>query len=242
VSFYIFCGGDGLGKTTIAKILAALINVPYFKFPYGSDNDTEEEVYSGKRIRAILNDKENTCDPVAFQALQLINKLEAVSVLRELERKYGIVLVDRWSLSALIYGKVDGVDMVWNEKICKMFDDQIKPSIMFIFTGKSFKKDKDIYGEKQDTINRLYGEYLNKHRDGKNVIEINVTGKSKDAVALEVLGHIVRDVLKNKSQCEGTLSMSNVVFHANQTNVKCDADNMCKEPDLSKSCYDSMVI
>jgi thymidylate kinase len=203
VSFYIFCGADGLGKTTIAKLLAAKLEKPYFKFPYGSDNDTKEIIYSGQRIREILNN-DHQCDPVAFQALQLINKLEAVPELRAFELKHGIVLVDRWSLSALIYGEVDGVDRTWNEKICKLFDNQIQPAIIFIFTGIPFKNDGDKYGKKQQAIAKLYEDYCVEHVDGKRFIRVDVTGKSIDTVAFEVLGHIVRDVMKTKSPVMST--------------------------------------
>ena len=160
MAIFVICGPDNRGKTTIAKNISSMIGIPYLKFPYGSDNDTLEEVYSGKRIRAILN-KEYVCDPIAFQALQLINKMEAIPYLHELERVFGSVIVDRWNLSAIIYGTVDGVDPEWNTRICKFFDDQIKPSLMFILTGKPFKVDDDIYGGKQQLeVAHLYDEYI----------------------------------------------------------------------------------
>jgi thymidylate kinase len=239
VSFYIFCGADGLGKTTIAKLLAQKLEKPYFKFPYGSDNDTEEIIYSGQRIRQILN-KDHTCDPVAFQALQLINKLEAVPVLKALELKHGIVLVDRWSLSALIYGEVDGVDRVWNNKICKFFDSQIQPAIMFIFTGTPFKNDGDKYGKKQQAIAALYDNYCKEHADNKLIVKIDVTGKSIETVAFEVLSHIVRDAMKIKPLITSTTS---TVVHAKEGQQFSLTDTQKdKNPDKSSHCYDSMVI
>lgn len=238
MGFYIFCGGDGLGKTTVAKYISAFICKPYFKFPYGSDGDTVKEIYSGKRIRAILNDKEHTCDPVAFQALQLVNKLEAVAVLKELERKHGIVFVDRWSLSALIYGAADGVDREWNEIICKFFDDQIKPSLMFIFVGKPFKNDGDRYGAKQKAIAEMYEDYIGEHLNDMTVVEINVTDKSIDAVSFEVLGHITRDILaKRLMSCATT---STVVRSAK--NIVQSTPTVNEETRALKSCFDSMVI
>lgn len=223
MAFYIFCGGDGLGKTTVAKLISKRLEKPYFKFPYGSDNDSEEPVYSGLRIREILNG-EHACDPVAFQALQLINKLEAIPVLKALELMYGIVLVDRWSLSALIYGEVDGVDRKWNDTICKFFDSRIQPTIMFIFTGTPFKNDGDKYGEKQQAIADLYDNYLVAHADDKRIIRIDVTGKSIETVIFEVLGHIA----KNTMTSDDAPAINDI--------------RKCKEPDTSKSCFDSMVI
>jgi thymidylate kinase len=193
---FVLCGGDNVGKTTIAKKLAATTNIPYFKFPYGSDNDTIEDVYSGKRIRSILNG-EFQCDPIAFQALQLINKMEAIPHLRKLEQHYGAVIVDRWNLSAVIYGAIDGVDIVWNTKICKFFDDQIKPSLMFVLTGKPFKIDKDIYGQHQEEIQKMYLDYVAEHADDPSVIEIKIIDengkhKSQNSIGFEILTHIVK--------------------------------------------------
>lgn len=209
---YVFCGGDGKGKTTIAKRLAELFGKPYFKFPYGSDNDTVNDIYTGIEIRKILNDKENKCNAVAFQSLQFVNKLEGIPEILKLEQKYGVVFIDRWWISALIYGIVDGVDIKWSISLNAILDLKMLPTILFIFTGQSFKKDNDIYGEKQAKVDVLYEQfyednksmYFDDVRKGPMMIKIDVTDKTIDEVTLEVLSHIALTLLpgeiEHKSQ------------------------------------------
>lgn len=212
MAIFVICGPDNVGKTTAGKKISMATRMPYVKFPYGSDNDTPQSVYSGQRIRAILN-KEFVCDPIAFQALQLINKLEAIPYIRELEKMYGSVIVDRWSLSAIIYGTVDGVDAVWNTTICKFFDDQIQPSLMFILTGKPFKVDDDIYGgEQQLEVARLYEDYVINHANDPSVIEIRIVDKdnnyrSEESIDYEILCHITKYLNKKIHDAEWATSV-----------------------------------
>ena len=196
MSIYVFCGGDGKGKTTIAKRLSGLLEGKYFKFPYGSDNDSDTPIYSGLVIREILNDKANKCHSAAFQALQFVNKLEAIPIIEKLEKEYGSIFVDRWWLSALVYGKADGVDEVWSQMLYDMLDRKLRPTLLFIFVGKSFKTDDDIYGKKQAKIDELYEAYCTAHEKDPIIVRIDVTGKSIDEVTVEVLSYIVKSKTK----------------------------------------------
>jgi thymidylate kinase len=203
--------------------------MPRVKFPYGSDNDAED-IYSGLKIRELLNNKENPCDPVAFQALQLVNKLEAIDHILALEAKYGMVFIDRWSLSAIIYGAADGVDVVWSEKIAKWFDDRIKPTLMFVFTGKAFKKDNDIYGEKQVDVRNMYEEFCVKNEDNPNVIEIVVTDKTVEMVAFEVLCHIVTDMRKVPKPNISTVTTTRPIKCGDSTQPRVSTHSVVCEP------------
>ncbi|MFA5394920.1 MAG: hypothetical protein WC346_02765 [Methanogenium sp.] len=198
MSIFIFCGGDGLGKTTITKQISTLLDMPYVKYPYGSDNNADAALYSGKVIREILNDKEHTCDPTAFQALQFVNKLEAMPIITQLEAKFGAVFIDRCWLSAKVYGGVDNVDDAWSDMLCRYCDSLMPPTLLFVFIGKPFKKDNDIYGEKQLKIAELYNTYCESQCNNDTVVVIDVTDKSIMEVTLECLGHITKAIITNK--------------------------------------------
>ncbi len=200
----IFCGPDGVGKTTAAQKFSKLFEAPYVKFPYGSDNNPKATSYSGKVIRDILNDVEHSCNPVAFQALQFVNKIETVPVIKSLEKEFGVVFIDRWSPSALVYGEIDGVDKVWTEYLCKTLDDLLQPTLLFVFVGEPFRKDRDIYGEKQEKVRELYEKYCASQIDNATVVRVDVTNKSLAEVHAECLFYITK-VIFTKKPSDGIL-------------------------------------
>lgn len=61
-------GPDGFGKSTLCALLSDALNAELIKFP----NVAFE---SGKRIYQILN-RELPFEPMSFQALQIVNRLE----------------------------------------------------------------------------------------------------------------------------------------------------------------------
>ena len=147
-----FEGADRLGKTTQAKLLAEKLNCKYIKFP-------NEELYSGKIIRRILN-KELPFEPTSFQALQTLNKLESVNAIKKANKKDGNVVLDRYSLSCIVYGVADGLPEEW---VLATNEYLIQPDLTFIMFGIPFETDNDIYGDKehQEKIQELYSLYGN---------------------------------------------------------------------------------
>jgi thymidylate kinase len=198
MSIFIFCGPDGVGKTTAAKEFSKLFEAPYIKFPYGSDGNPDATAHSGRVIREILNNTEHPCNPVAFQALQYLNKIETIPLIEALEKEFGIVFIDRWFPSALIYGEVDGIDRAWNGFLCKSLDDLLQPTLLFVFVGEPFKKDNDIYGNKQERIRELYEKYCASQINNPTVVRIDVTGKTLEEVHAECFYHIVNAMLTKK--------------------------------------------
>lgn len=198
MSVFIFCGPDGVGKTTAAKFFSEFFEMPYVKFPYGSDGNNKASAYSGRVIREILNDTEHPCNPVAFQALQFVNKVETVPLIQSLEEEFGVVFVDRWFPSAWVYGEVDGVNTAWSESLCKVLDGMLQPTLLFVFIGEPFRKDNDIYGEKQQEIRELYEKYCIAQADNPTVVRINVDGRSIEDVQTECLYYITEAILTKK--------------------------------------------
>jgi len=138
-------GGDGLGKSCQAKLLAEKLKCKYIKFP-------NEELWSGKRIRQILN-KELPFEPASFQALQIINRLETFENLDPADD----YVFDRGTLSGIVYGCADGLPDEWVKKVCGFVPEA---DVTFIFYGTPFCKDADIYSDDdyQQKIRDLYME------------------------------------------------------------------------------------
>lgn len=171
-------GADGLGKTTQAKLLAEKLNCKYIKFP-------NEDKFSGKRIRELLN-FEHFFEPASFQALQIINRLESLEMMREAETKDGGIILDRFSLSGIVCGLVDGLPEEWLREVIGFLPT---PDLTFLFVGDPYTQDKDVYGdaEKQAKIAELY---LKEAKNSPGRIELIYNGKSIEAVHEEILGKL----------------------------------------------------
>jgi dTMP kinase len=107
-------GCDGVGKTTVAKLLAEKIGAQYLKFP---DRTTP----TGKVIDTMLRGGgwlgEKTyldMEPTTYQALNVVNRLEHFGTLDRCHQNQALHLVcDRYIQSAFVYGGQDNVNPEW---------------------------------------------------------------------------------------------------------------------------------
>lgn len=102
-----------------------------------------------------------------FQFVQFLNKwLFQTRVLPELLKNFDYVIFDRWSLSAIIYGNVTGVNDHFNLWLYKRLK---KADITFIIHGTSFRRKSttdDSYekdAELQSKVKDAYIEWFSKH-------------------------------------------------------------------------------
>lgn len=98
-------GCDGVGKTTVAKKLAERIGAAYLKFP---DRTTP----TGQVIDVMLTEA-MAHDPVVFQALNVVNRLEYARQLLFSQGAFQHAVCDRYEQSAYVYGEQDGLDPAW---------------------------------------------------------------------------------------------------------------------------------
>jgi dTMP kinase len=171
----VFEGQDGLGKTTQALLLAKKLGCEYIKLP-------NEKVFSGQILRKILN-KELPFEPASFQALQVIDKMLAAKEILAAEAESGFVILDRFLLSSIAYGKADGLPEDWIDDINKFL---LKPDVTFLFEGESFKLDKDIYGSKehQAKVAEIYTTC-----DDPSIVHINAN-RDIDAIHREICARV----------------------------------------------------
>lgn len=100
-------GGDACGKATQTKLLAERLGGTRFSFP---DYDTP----TGRAIRENLQG-EWFCtakDVLVLQSLMFVNRFEVLPRIREAHR-HGPVVLDRYWISGVVYGAVEGLDPEW---------------------------------------------------------------------------------------------------------------------------------
>jgi thymidylate kinase len=137
-----FEGGDGLGKSTQAKIIAENLRsqgkrVACVKLP-------AYDRLTGKLIRKMLKSGTAVTFPNVFQIFQWLDKIIfQLFYMRALLKSNDYVLFDRWHVSMWAYGLAGGAD----EKMTNMLiDTLVKPDITFVFHGKSKREEKtDFY-------------------------------------------------------------------------------------------------
>jgi len=109
--FIVLEGSDCAGKTTQAKRLADRLRdttgreVLHLSFP--------SDTYAGTLARDCIGN----APALLIQSVMTIDKYAFASQIRTCLRKGGIVVSDRWTQSAEVYGVEDGLDHDWLLKI-----------------------------------------------------------------------------------------------------------------------------
>lgn len=169
-------GVDATGKTTLVENLINHYTKQGLKITYTHFPRYNTPI--GKVIKQVL-DKKLTMHPSSFQMLCSADRLEwSTNEYLKLKEEYDIVIVDRYTTSALVYGMLDGLD---EEEI--LFNDRriVKPDInIILFTSidtliKRLEKrniSTTLY-EKQDIMKKALEKYLELYRFYPSVTYIN---------------------------------------------------------------------
>jgi len=112
-------GLDGCGKTSVGEAVAKVLDGTLLHFP-------NDDGVTGPMIRSYLRGGWKTTGeeevpengPLAFQCLQLVNRMEAFYRLKDAGQstREHLVLSRYWQ-SGLVYGELDGLDREWLKKI-----------------------------------------------------------------------------------------------------------------------------
>lgn len=146
-------GPDGTGKDTITDILHKKISDSYVvRFP-------DRKNVTGRVIDKILSREIEFPDPLAFQSLQVCNKIETLITIDNLpEINPKIFIFCRYYESTMVYGKLDNIPVYLSQKINSVLPQS---TITFILHGKKYCTDNEHYEdiEKQKKITQYYQDF-----------------------------------------------------------------------------------
>ena len=177
-------GPDKVGKETQSKLLlsqlrmtghrATLVEVPV------------HDVLTYKVIYWMLQNGLAMTRPNMFQWFQYANKrLFQEYTLPDLEKTNDYVILDRWDLSAIVYGAASGASSERTEELCARLR---KPDLTLVLHGKShIDRRDDVYEKNNDLqlrVRALYHDWATKHEDCELI--------SCEGSRMEVHGRIVK--------------------------------------------------
>jgi len=119
-------GMDASGKATHTKLLAeklggVVIDFPHYSTPVGhlikSHLLSEWKATPRQEMNFGWRQDNQHLDPMVFQCLQTINRLEKLGDIYAAIHSGKTVVFDRYWASAVVYGGLDGLDVEWIKKI-----------------------------------------------------------------------------------------------------------------------------
>ena len=203
-------GGDACGKATQAKILADRLQARLFSFPayetltgdairgnlaggYEGWQAMSYRDHAGRTFEAadaasIMGWRESKrMNALVLQSLMLVNRMELGAELRGAARQ-GPVVIDRYDASSLVYGKVDGIDPAWIQRVNEQLP--VRPDLYILLdvpVEESFRRRperRDRYEKDRPFMAKIRAEYLElfKTRGAQNAgwITIDATGELED--------------------------------------------------------------
>lgn len=171
-------GPDQVGKATQTKMLAEM-----FRF-LGSSVAQVEIPFKDPLIHPLiywmLANGSAKKYPNLFQFVQFLNKFIFQTIfLLPLMLNSDFIILDRWSISSIVYGDATGVNKTFNRFL---FWFLVKADYTFILTGKTYKRNdaQDVY-EKDDSLQRAvrigYVDWVLENPEGHFLISNEGTKK-----------------------------------------------------------------
>ncbi len=180
-------GGDKVGKQTQTEMLYDALaenhSVTLVEIP--AKGLTHKAIYWMLRNGAAQR------FPNVFQFIQFVNKLAFQTlVLSTMEAMSDYIILDRWSLSAIVYGDATGVNRRFNRFL---YDLLRKPDITLIMHGQSFKREGSDSYEKDTKLQKAvkdgYFDWARRY-PGKNQLVSNIgTREEVHSTVMGVLKH-----------------------------------------------------
>lgn len=165
------CGPDKVGKETQSRMLTAKLRECGYKVALVEapvrDAVTHYVIYK------MLKNGSAKKFPNVFQYVQHLNKLIFQKfVMKDLDEENDFIVLDRWKLSAIIYGYATGADPVKTHQQCKSLRD---PELTIVLSGRphieriddTYEADKQL----QSSVRFLYHQYVVNNPD--ICVEIN---------------------------------------------------------------------
>lgn len=155
------CGPDKVGKETQSRMLTARLRELGYKVALVEVPVHDVITYSV--IYRMLKNGSAKKFPNVFQYIQYLNKrIFQEFVMKDLDEDNDFIVLDRWKLSAKIYGFATGADPIRIEEQCKALRD---PELTIVLTGVShierlddtYEADKQL----QPAVRFLYKQWAN---------------------------------------------------------------------------------
>lgn len=192
-------GPDKHGKATQSKMLLDSLEAAGYR------TTLFEVPFKGLTYRVIYWMLRNTLAkrfPNLFQFIQFLNKfvfqlfvLPIVMVLND------IVVLDRWSLSAIVYGDATGVNKRFNRFL---YSQLFKPDITLVMHGRSFKRDgkTDTYEKDSDlqrAVKKGYFDWATSHEKHELISNHGTTEEVQQRILCTLAhAHITPNVITAK--------------------------------------------
>ena len=130
--------------------------------------------------------------PKIFQWFQYLNrKIFQVLTLPQLEKQYDAIIMDRWSLSTIVYGAAEGVPQEFTLELAKKLRE---PDYTIMLCGDSFAHEAEDSYEADDSLQkRVRTEYTRWAFENPNTTRLINCQLSKKEVAKKI-----KDSLREK--------------------------------------------
>lgn len=156
----VFEGPDKVGKETQSKLLQQMLSTAGYR-TLRVEVPTKACPRTHALIYWMLQNGLAKNFPNVFQFVQFLNKwLFQRYVLPDMMKHCDVIIFDRWSLSAIIYGNATGTNKRFNMWLYRRLK---KPDITIVFHGKSFRRSTstdDSYEKDTDLQTRVKDAYL----------------------------------------------------------------------------------
>lgn len=165
-------GPDKVGKQTQSRMVAhvlgrygdraSLVEVPF------NDRVTYPLIYR------MLKNGQAKRHPNLFQFVQFLNKFVFQwTMLMWLRLTCSFIVLDRWKLSAIVYGDATGANPTFNRFLCWLLKN---PDVTVILHGSSFKRQEadDVYEKDnslQSAVRKGYYKWAQEHPENHELID-----------------------------------------------------------------------
>lgn len=160
-----FEGPDSSGKTTQKNLLVQRLvdsgyHVESYKCPDASTS-------IGKKIYSMLSNKTALKFPTLFQILHFFDKLALDAKLEKdrIETHADFIVIDRWILSSLVYGRATGV----NKILLKLMSMYMHAPHITIYTKLNFSRDENDEYDSDKLLQERVRLFYEKHSKDSNL-------------------------------------------------------------------------
>jgi thymidylate kinase len=172
-------GGDGSGKDTCVDLLHHKYPDSYVvRFP-------DRKNFTGNVINKILKKEISFPDPIAFQSLMLVNKVETLlNIQKDRSINPGLFFFCRYYESAMVYGLNDGIPVDLSHTLNSVLP---KSEMTFILDGKKYRADNEHYENTEVQENLVKNYRILARKYGWNIVN---NERTPDEIADNILEKI----------------------------------------------------